>query len=561
MTFLPRHEFNRYLNILLLSSEARQKTNTLQDLFFMSLRGVRLFSEYWEDLMPILVQSAKSEHVDLRRWSFKLASLCRNAEINRDLIKHCENNLDLLKDNDVLNRTWMVSILSQHFEPKKFYSIIGNANHGLTSENIDLAKYLFQRDSKVDMKKVWIRLDPVSLMWVAQLGAYNTIASINKVQPFVTRNDLTKILAETDDDDALRASMYSFYLQNTFTIDDLPFKPSNYKKMGRQTMKWFLSTIWKDEKFILSNADFAEEIIFDAREFLNKNNYLGLSSESSKEVRVGIARGISNSSYVREITQDIADWFVAENSDAVKQYLFGYIYSHQDRASAFKEIVELQKYDDYDAENELVHLHIFNTKESEMIRQSKGKAHILQDSDNSSNNKPSIFISYNWGDSAFVDILESSLNEVADIRRDKTSLCTWSSITDFMKTIRTQDFAVLVISDAYLKSIPCLFEVVQLMKDDIWPTKTMYIVMEDATGLYKPATRVDYVRYWTQECEQLENSISELPRSAITNLTEDLRKSHTILLSIDEFMAKASDANNPNVRNAIMEIKKRIGVI
>lgn len=565
MTFLSRHEFKHYLNLLLRSSEVRQQTDALQDLFFMSLRGVKFYSDYWEDLMPFLVQGAKSNDTDLRRWSYKLASLCRSAERSQDLIKHCKNNLDLQKDSDKLNRTWMVSILAQHLEVDKFRNIISNTNHALTSENIDLAKYLFQRDSKVDMKRVWKRLDPLSLMWVAQIGAYNTIADINKVQSFITKSDLTRILAETDDDDALRASMYAFYLQKTFNVNDLPFKPNFYQNMGKQQMKWFFSTIWKDEKFIFNNIGFAEEIIFNAREFSNKTQYLGLSDESSKEVRVGIARGLSNSKYIKEVTSDIVDWHEHERSQSVKYYLNKYIINYQHRASAFKGIVEDQQLNGDSVVKELIQFNMPNYKKVPLLDtkevSDKKEARLYSmgvEMREPHNNNPSVFVSYNWGDSTFVDEIESSLHEIANIHRDKNNIHPWGSITEFMKTIRVQDFVVLVISDAYLKSSACLYEVVQLMKDDIWTEKTMYVVMDDAKDIYNDMVRADYVKYWAEKCKELEQKIKDMPIAATVNSSEDLKKYNTILLSIGEFMAKISDANNPTVAEAVIEIRKHI---
>ena len=48
-----------------------------------------------------------------------------------------------------------------------------------------------------------------------------------------------------------------------------------------------------------------------------------------------------------------------------------------------------------------------------------------------------------------------------------------------MKSIRTQDFAILVISDNYLKSVACMYEVIQLMKEDDWLSKTMIMLADD----------------------------------------------------------------------------------
>ena len=67
-----------------------------------------------------------------------------------------------------------------------------------------------------------------------------------------------------------------------------------------------------------------------------------------------------------------------------------------------------------------------------------------------------------------------------------------------MNSIRHQDFAVLVISDAYLKSTNCLYEVMQLMMEEQWDQRVMYIVTDDAHGIYDAAKQLDYVGYPTE---------------------------------------------------------------
>ena len=64
-------------------------------------------------------------------------------------------------------------------------------------------------------------------------------------------------------------------------------------------------------------------------------------------------------------------------------------------------------------------------------------------------------------------------------KRYKKKIGAWESITTFMKSIRTQDFAILVISDNYLKSVACMYEVIQLMKEDDWLSKTMIMLADD----------------------------------------------------------------------------------
>ncbi|HZK61465.1 MAG TPA: toll/interleukin-1 receptor domain-containing protein, partial [Anaerovoracaceae bacterium] len=172
--------------------------------------------------------------------------------------------------------------------------------------------------------------------------------------------------------------------------------------------------------------------------------------------------------------------------------------------------------------------------------------------------KPTIFISYNWGSSNFVNEIEESLIGKAEVHLDKEYIHAWGNITEFMRSIRRQDFAVLLISDAYLKSSACMYEVVQLMKDEGWIDKTMYIIMDDALGIYDPLKQAEYIQFWHNKCDELNQKIFELPPAATSKLNAVLNESNTILLRIGEFMAMVADVNNPPVDKSIMEILKRV---
>ena len=171
---------------------------------------------------------------------------------------------------------------------------------------------------------------------------------------------------------------------------------------------------------------------------------------------------------------------------------------------------------------------------------------------------PSVFVSYNRGSSDFVDKMEKSLAGICNIKRDKNEIGDWESITDFMKTIRKEDFAVLVISDSYLKSTACLFEVIQLMKDENWDKHTMYVIMDDAKTLYDLGGQLDYIQYWENHYKDIYKKIEQLPLESAHKQIEQLNKITTIKNEIGEFLNKVSDANNPSTDEVISKIKYRI---
>ena len=82
-------------------------------------------------------------------------------------------------------------------------------------------------------------------------------------------------------------------------------------------------------------------------------------------------------------------------------------------------------------------------------------------------NDKTIFLSYNWHDGEIADRIDKYLSGRPEItvKRDVRDIGAWKSIREFMESIRNQDYAVLIVSDSYLKSKNCMFEVMEIMKE------------------------------------------------------------------------------------------------
>jgi len=74
-----------------------------------------------------------------------------------------------------------------------------------------------------------------------------------------------------------------------------------------------------------------------------------------------------------------------------------------------------------------------------------------------------IFLSYSWKDEKKADEIDAFFSGIGiGLTRDKRSIEQWGSIRVFMNSIKYSDYAILIISDAYLKSINCMYEIAQL---------------------------------------------------------------------------------------------------
>ena len=173
--------------------------------------------------------------------------------------------------------------------------------------------------------------------------------------------------------------------------------------------------------------------------------------------------------------------------------------------------------------------------------------------------KPTVFISFNSGSKDFVDCLEKRLSKEAVILRYEDRVPAWGSFTAFMDTVKEQDFAVLVISDAYLKSYACMYEVMQAMRNTNWKDRVIVALMPD-TKPYKDAERIEYIRYWSEQYEETCQRIKGLPSKAVESITDKCNRLKSILDSIDGFLAFVADSNCPPIYSVIEEICERVKI-
>jgi len=137
-----------------------------------------------------------------------------------------------------------------------------------------------------------------------------------------------------------------------------------------------------------------------------------------------------------------------------------------------------------------------------------------------------IFLSYSHKEKDIADILEEKLYERAmyiDISRDTRDLKYRDNIEEFMQTISEHDFVLNIISDNYLKSRNCMYEVTELMRNRKFKDKLLFIIInkEDrifykneitdfAAKIYNPIDIQDYIKYWEDKSIELEESIDSI---------------------------------------------------
>lgn len=180
-----------------------------------------------------------------------------------------------------------------------------------------------------------------------------------------------------------------------------------------------------------------------------------------------------------------------------------------------------------------------------------------KDVQQSKDNK-TIFLSYNWHDGETADRIDRHLSGIPGVivKRDVRDIGPWKSIREFMKGIRQQDYAVLIVSDSYLKSKNCMFEAMEMMKEREYVDRIFPAVIEK--GIYDPLVRAEYISYWQQECDKLEAVIRGLDPASAVDLAADLKRYKGIASSVGEFLSIVADRNNPDIQEVEVQVGKAI---
>lgn len=156
-----------------------------------------------------------------------------------------------------------------------------------------------------------------------------------------------------------------------------------------------------------------------------------------------------------------------------------------------------------------------------------------------------VFVSYAWRDESeeIVNQLEKAFQD-KDITlvRDKHDLGYKGRIKEFMERLGRGKAVVVVISDRYLKSENCMFELVQIAKNGQFYDRIFPIVLGDA-NIYKPIHRIKYIKHWEDQIQELDAAMKSVGAANLQGLREDIDLYTEIRATIANLMNILKDMN------------------
>jgi tetratricopeptide (TPR) repeat protein len=154
-----------------------------------------------------------------------------------------------------------------------------------------------------------------------------------------------------------------------------------------------------------------------------------------------------------------------------------------------------------------------------------------------------IFLSYSHKDFKIADMVDSSLQSVGlTVVRDIRDLSPYNSLKKFMiNSVELADKSILLISDSYLKSKNCMFEILEVVRHRKYEERVIPIVLSSASKIYTPEGIIAYVKYWSERSLLLKGELESVNWEENVDIVKQLSEYSEISKSIGNFCSTISD--------------------
>src|SRR5215208_2859984 len=179
-----------------------------------------------------------------------------------------------------------------------------------------------------------------------------------------------------------------------------------------------------------------------------------------------------------------------------------------------------------------------------------------------------VYFSYAWGGESerIVNELDADLkNKGITVIRDKRDLGFKGMIRDFMQQIGRGHAVIIVISDKYLKSPNCMFELVEIAKNKDLYDRIFPIVLGDS-DIYNPVNRIKYIKYWEDKLKELDEAMRSVSSANLQGMREETDSYDEIRDNISNLTFFLKDMNtltaemheNSNFASLLVTLEKRL---
>jgi len=156
--------------------------------------------------------------------------------------------------------------------------------------------------------------------------------------------------------------------------------------------------------------------------------------------------------------------------------------------------------------------------------------------------KLEIFLSYSHKDKEIADRVDKFfISKGIQLTRDERDAPAYSSLPKFMDTIRDHDYVILLISDAYLKSINCMYEVIKFIQEKKYIEKIFPIIIDKKDDIFNKEKHINYISFWQNKYKRFGKKINKLENTGTAPSHVELDKIDKIQSNIGEFLDKIAE--------------------
>lgn len=160
--------------------------------------------------------------------------------------------------------------------------------------------------------------------------------------------------------------------------------------------------------------------------------------------------------------------------------------------------------------------------------------------------QPRIFLSYAWANAGVADEIDNAFKAVGiTFQRDVRDVAYAGNIKDFMNQVGKSDFVVMLISDEYVRSENCMYEVKELLNAHEFEKRILPVIINNAP-VFKSDHHKQYYEHWALE---LKKANEMLARHVNEKTLADKRKIQSIHDYLGIFFQKITDLKSEKFEN------------
>lgn len=157
-----------------------------------------------------------------------------------------------------------------------------------------------------------------------------------------------------------------------------------------------------------------------------------------------------------------------------------------------------------------------------------------------------VYISYSWAyeSDKIADEVEQYLEANGiDVKRDKKNVGYKDNIVEFENAIGRGAVVIVIVSEDYLKSPNCMYEMVKLSETGNLQERLFPIVLDDAR-IYDASEKTAYVLYWQEKTDKITKQLSDLNHVSRGELCKDIADYSSVCKFLSDFLRFLGTHNN-----------------